>query len=58
VEALHKEHSERHIDIQKELQLLKDQMFKYAHELFNLRKAEADLIAEISGAQGWSIPMT
>jgi hypothetical protein len=29
-------------------------MFKHSHELFTLRKTEADLIAEISGAQGTS----
>mmetsp|Transcript_40081 Transcript_40081/g.95053 ORF Transcript_40081/g.95053 Transcript_40081/m.95053 type:complete len:886 (+) Transcript_40081:189-2846(+) len=36
---------------EKELAALKQDMFKQSQELFNLRKEEANLIAEISGAQ-------
>lgn len=54
VDALHKEHVTRLAQQNKALQSLKESMFKHSHELFNKRKAEADLIAEISGAQGTS----
>merc|ERR1719199_1222744 len=36
---------------EKELAALKQDMFRQSQELFNLRKEEANLIAEISGAQ-------
>lgn len=54
VEQLHKQHTDRSVKLDKELAALKDVMFKRSHELFTLRKKEADLIAEISGAQGTS----
>jgi hypothetical protein len=38
----------------KDLSDIKESGFKHSHNLFKLRKAEADLIAEISGAQGTS----
>ncbi|OQS02824.1 flagella associated protein [Thraustotheca clavata] len=38
----------------KEIALLKDQMFRRSQMLFNLRQTEAGLIAEISGAQAAS----
>lgn len=54
VDTLHKEHVTRLAQQNKALQQLKESMFKHSHELFNKRKQEADLIAEISGAQGTS----
>jgi len=54
VEQLHKEHEKRLQQQNKTLQALKESMFKHSHELFQKRKQEADLIAEISGAQGTS----
>jgi len=54
VDALHKEHVTRLAQQSKALQALKESMFKHSHELFSKRKQEADLIAEISGAQGTS----
>ena len=54
VDVLHKEHVTRLAQQNKTLQQLKESMFKHSHELFQKRKAEADLIAEISGAQGTS----
>jgi len=41
----------RLIAIDKELKEVKDAMFKQSQELFNLRKEEADMIADISGSQ-------
>lgn len=41
----------RLISIDKELKELKEAMFKQSQELFNLRKEEADMIADISGSQ-------
>eukprot|EP00656_Telonema_subtile_P032711 TRINITY_DN3595_c0_g2_i4.p1 TRINITY_DN3595_c0_g2~~TRINITY_DN3595_c0_g2_i4.p1 ORF type:complete len:874 (+),score=323.80 TRINITY_DN3595_c0_g2_i4:92-2713(+) len=37
--------------IDKELKEVKEAMFKQSQELFNLRKSEADMIADISGSQ-------
>jgi chromosome segregation ATPase len=54
VDMLHKQHEERMKTINKELGILKESMFKHSRELYDLRKKEADLIAEISGAQGTS----
>lgn len=54
VETLHAQHEDRLKQVNKELTNLKESMFKHSRELFNLRKEEADLIAEISGAQGTS----
>merc|ERR1711967_94918 len=41
----------RLLAIDKELKEVKDAMFKQSQELFNLRKEEADMIADISGSQ-------
>jgi len=54
IDKMFKEHQDLHKKTSKELQNLKEAMFKHSHQLFNLRKEEADLIAEISGAQGTS----
>lgn len=54
IDELYKQHVDRLAQMNKALQNLKENMFKHSHELFNLRKKEADLIAEISGAQGTS----
>jgi len=54
VDLLHKQHEDRLKAVNKELQYLKQSMFNHSHQLFNLRKEEANLIAEISGAQGTS----
>ena len=37
--------------VDKELQTLKEDMFRESQELFRLRQSEANFIAEISGAQ-------
>ncbi len=54
IDELHRQHKERLEQLDKALQGSKESMFKHSHELFNLRKTEANLIAEISGAQGAS----
>lgn len=54
VNALFKEHVDRLSAVTKEVQACKEHMFKHSHELFTLRKSEADLIAEISASQGTS----
>jgi len=54
MELYHRTITQRSADMEKELQALKENMFKHSHELFLLRKSEADLIADISGAQGSS----
>ena len=54
VDALHDQHTDRLKQINKSLQEYKESMFKHSHELFELRKQEANAIAEISGAQGTS----
>merc|ERR1712028_128842 len=41
----------RLLAIDKELKEVKESMFKQSQELFNLRKEEADMIADISGSQ-------
>mmetsp|Transcript_12121 Transcript_12121/g.27996 ORF Transcript_12121/g.27996 Transcript_12121/m.27996 type:complete len:922 (-) Transcript_12121:343-3108(-) len=50
IHQLHKEEEVRLKATEKELQELKQEMFKKSQALFNLRKEEANLIAEISGA--------
>jgi len=54
IEKLYQTHKDQLAQLDKALQAVKDAMFKHSHELFNLRKTEANLIAEISGAQGAS----
>ena len=54
IDALHAQNKERLAQLDKALQATKDAMFKHSHDLFTLRKTEANLIAEISGAQGAS----
>jgi chromosome segregation ATPase len=54
VDSLHTQHETRLKQVDKDLSTLKEDMFKHSHTLFTLRKKEADLIAEISGAQGTS----
>merc|ERR1711935_576769 len=41
----------RLLAVDKELKEVKESMFKQSQELFNLRKDEADMIADISGSQ-------
>lgn len=54
VDMLHKQHNERLKIINKDLAAVKQDMFKHSADLYDLRRKEADLIAEISGAQGTS----
>lgn len=54
VDALHKRYDERLKALNKDLTNLKETSFKHSRDLYDLRKREADLIAEISGAQGTS----
>jgi len=51
IEELNREQEKALKVTEKELTALKQDMFKQSQELFNLRKEEANLIAEISGAQ-------
>ena len=54
LENLHKSIEKEDKEKSKELQATKDQLFKASSTLFELREKEADIIAEISGAQGSS----
>uniref|UniRef100_A0A7S4M111 Coiled-coil domain-containing protein 39 n=1 Tax=Guillardia theta TaxID=55529 RepID=A0A7S4M111_GUITH len=51
IEMINREQEKTLKSTEKELVALKQEMFKQSQELFNLRKDEANLIAEISGAQ-------
>lgn len=52
VDALHSRHERELADTEKEVQRMKELMFKESHALFDLRKSEANLIAMISSSQG------
>eukprot|EP00741_Cyanophora_paradoxa_P020955 tig00021319_g20230.t1 len=51
VDEMHRAEELRLKAVEKELNELKENMFKQSQELFKLRQEEANLIAEISGAQ-------
>jgi len=54
IDELHRQHEQQLQIMNRELHGAKEAMFSQSHALFELRKAEAALIAEISGAQGAS----
>lgn len=54
VEALHRKHQLQVGEVEKELRMLKENMFRKGHDLFELRRTEASLIAQISSAQSAS----
>lgn len=54
IDELQRQHQQRLAGLNRALHGAKEQMFTQSHSLFELRKAEAALIAEISGAQGAS----
>ena len=54
VDDLHARHEKDLQDIEKDLRSMKEEMFKESHDLFALRKQEANLIALISSSQGSS----
>jgi hypothetical protein len=51
VDAYHNEHSTALKAVERELDTIKESMFRQSQELFKLRKEEASLVADISGTQ-------
>jgi hypothetical protein len=51
VDAYHNEHATALKAVERELDTIKESMFRQSQELFKLRKEEASLVADISGTQ-------
>jgi predicted nuclease with TOPRIM domain len=47
VDAYYKEHEEALKSVEREIEVMKENMFKHSQELFKLRKEEANLVADV-----------